>query len=178
MMIDLKEITMSDHWDMAMIEAAEARCNLRVEAGMPSVSGGNGEEKALRKIIKLRERITKLEAQKNVDSISTVPGVLRARIAELESTSKTYYTKNLALREHNAELEAQIRPAEGLPTYKELVEQVHTEYVRIHDEIINAGLVARSVQFTVSRMFGLDEEQAEQLCTVLNRDPNTGDVIE
>jgi len=117
---------------------------------------------------------------------------LSARITELESTSKTYYTKNLALREYNAELEAALavnieltnyletalRPTEGLPTYKELVERVHTEYVRIHDEIINAGLVARSVQFTVSRMFGLDEEQAEQLCTVLNRDPNTGDVIE
>jgi len=75
-----------------------------------------------------------------------------------------------ALRTKVAELEATLRPAEGLPTWREWVEiAISHDH---HTVILRGG----HTPYRVSAMtvFDIDDCEADQLCAALGRDPKTG----
>jgi len=80
------------------------------------------------------------------------------------------------------ELEAQIRPAEGLPTYKELAKSVMNNCFSRRNQYSqeNPGaLTDFSFAHYIGGIFGSEWiEDATALCTALNRDPETGEGVE
>ena len=70
-------------------------------------------------------------------------------------------------RQKVAELESALRPAEGLPTWRELVES----------DIQQLSDCGRSQDFrtVMSEVFNITEDQSKQLCAALGRDPETGE---
>ena len=72
-----------------------------------------------------------------------------------------------------AELEAALRPAKGLPTWRELVETAI-----VHDYQFGLGEGEDSTsRASAMAVFALDDHEADQLCAALGRDPETGEKL-
>ena len=77
------------------------------------------------------EYLTK-KAQKMASDFNKL--TLASTVVHLEDDQNKAYNANLDLRARIKELEAEIRPAEGLPSYKELVERGYLTWALLPGE--------------------------------------------
>jgi len=81
-----------------------------------------------------------------------------------------------ALRTKVAELEAALRPAAGLPTWRELVERVFLGIKDHENGLFYSGMIRKDTLWgVVKSRFGLGSTYSQQLCAALGRDPETGE---